>query len=280
MAAISKTFKLDQKTIDELQGILDTTGLTWDGTFALLASQYQAQTAAASVGRATEMQEFTTLLSKVSEAYASALAINADTDARIRAEYDARITSYETTLASLKDELTAAEASVKVAQDQARDAERDAKVAQAETAASTKRAEDAESKVEALQSALNDKAALNEGLAAQLTASQEHAAELTEQVKAADATAESKLETLRDAHKQEIQQMKDRLTELQRDHAQEIERLKGRFEERTEIAAGKAQNELAAAVLKAKQEADAKLDAFRDEIAKLKDKLRKQQGQA
>lgn len=277
MAAISKTFKLDQKTIDELQGILDTTGLTWDGTFALLASQYQAQTAASSVGRATEMQEFTTLLSKVSEAYASALAINADTDARIRAEYDARITSYETTLAALKNELTDAEASVKAAQDRARDAERDATVAKAEAAASTKRAEDAESKVDALQSALNDKAALNEGLATQLTTSQKHAAELAEQVKASDAKAEAKLGDLRKAHQQEIQQMKDQLTELQRDHAQEIERLKGRFEERAEIAAGKAQNELAAAVLKAKQDADAKMDAFRDEIAKLKDKLRKQQ---
>ena len=259
MAAISKTFKLDQKTIDELQGILDATGLTWDGTFALLASQYQAQTAASSVGRATEMQEFTTLLSKVSEAYASALAINADTDARIRAEYDARITSYETTLAALKDELAAAEVSVKAAQDQARDAERDAKVAKAEAAASTKRAEDAESKTDALQSALNDKAALNEGLATQLTASQKHAAELAEQVKASDARAEAKLEALRKAH------------------TQEIERLKGRFEERAEIAAGKAQNNLAAAVLKAKQDADAKMDAFRDESAKLKDKLRKQQ---
>ena len=259
MAAISKTFKLDQKTIDELQGILDATGLTWDGTFALLASQYQAQTAASSVGRAKEMQEFTTLLSKVSEAYASALAINADTDARIRAEYDARITSYETTLAALKDELAAAEVSVKAAQDQARDAERDAKVAKAEAAASTKRAEDAESKTDALQSALNDKAALNEGLATQLTASQKHAVELAEQVKAADARAEAKLEALRKAH------------------TQEIERLKGRFEERAEIAAGKAQNNLAAAVLKAKQDADAKMDAFRDEIAKLKDKLRKQQ---
>lgn len=280
MAAISKTFKLDQKTIDELQGILDTTGLTWDGTFALLASQYQAQTAASSVGRATEMQEFTTLLSKVSEAYASALAINADTDARIRAEYDARITSYETTLASLKDELTDAKASVKAAQDQVRDAERDTKVAQAEAAASTKRAEDAESKVGALQSALNDKAALNEGLATQLTTSQKHAAELAEQVKAADAKTEAKLEALRKAHAQEVAQMEARFKNLQKDHAQEIERLKGRFEERTEIAAGKAQNELAAAVLKAKQEADAKLDAFRDEIAKLKDKLRKQQGQA
>ena len=277
MAAISKTFKLDQKTIDELQGILDTTGLTWDGTFALLASQYQAQTAASSVGRATEMQEFTTLLSKVSEAYASALAINADTDARIRAEYDARITSYETTLAALKNELTDAEASVKAAQDRARDAERDATVAKAEAAASTKRAEDAESKVDALQSALNDKAALNEGLATQLTTSQKHAAELAEQVKASDAKAEAKLGDLRKAHQQEIQQMKDQLTELQRDHAQEIERLKGRFEERAEIAAGKAQNNLAAAVLKAKQDADAKMDAFRDEIAKLKDKLRKQQ---
>ena len=150
---VSKTFKLDQDTIDQLQTIIDATGLTWDGAFSMLASQYTAQQAAQATGRQTEMQDFTTLLSKISEAYASALAINANTDERIRTEYSHRLAASEEAVASLKEKLAAAK-------DKADNAADELKAAKAEAETLTTKADEAAEQAAKANDALSDKETL------------------------------------------------------------------------------------------------------------------------
>ena len=143
-ASVSKTFKLDPETVESLQQIMQTSGLSWDGVFSMLANLYAAQEAAKSVGRETELQDFVTILNKAQEAYTSALAINANTDERIRAEYERRLRTAEEATASLKDKALAAEEKAKAMEQERNDVQEKLKAATKEAEQAAKRAEKAE----------------------------------------------------------------------------------------------------------------------------------------
>lgn len=268
---VAKTFKLEQETIDKLQGVIDATGLTWDGTFALLASQYTAQQAAQATGRQTEMQDFTTLLSKISEAYASALAINANTDERIRTEYAHRLATSEEAVASLNEKLSAAK-------DEATAAADELKTVKAEAEALTAKADEAAEQAAKANDALSDKETLISMLKAENANLKTANEQLSKQAKLGE-EAETQRKRA-DAAEAETQKIKAQLAEAQAaikaakaDAKTAADELKGRYEERLEIAKAKAQNEKDAAVIAAKAEAAAEMDALRARLAEISNSL-------
>lgn len=256
MATVAKTFKLDQETIEKLQGVIDATGLTWDGAFAMLASQYTAQQAAQATGRETEMQDFTMLLSKISEAYSTALAINANTDERIRAEYSHRLTASEEAVASLKEKLSAANDKANVAADEL-------KVAKAEAESMAAKADEAAEQAAKANDALNDKETLITMLKAESANLKQQIEQLSKQAKLGD-EAEAQRKRA-EAAEDEVQKLKEQLAEANGKNNE----IKGRYDEKLEIAAAKAENEKNAAVLAAKAEAAKEMDALRARLAEI-----------
>ena len=256
MATVAKTFKLDQATIEKLQGVIDATGLTWDGAFAMLASQYTAQQAAQATGRETEMQDFAMLLSKISEAYSTALAINANTDERIRAEYSHRLTASEEAVASLKEKLSAANDKANVAADEL-------KVAKAEAESMAAKADEAAEQAAKANDALNDKETLITMLKAESANLKQQIEQLSKQAKLGD-EAEAQRKRA-EAAEDEVQKLKEQLAEANGKNNE----IKGRYDEKLEIAAAKAENEKNAAVLAAKAEAAKEMDALRARLAEI-----------
>lgn len=157
--AVAKTFKIDEDVLQKLEGICKDSGLTWSGMFAELAAQYRAQEAASSVGRATELETFSTMLTKVKEAYAGALVIAAQTEERIRNEFAARFTTQETAIAALTGKLEDARTDAAAAAAQAKEATERAAAAEKEAATATSRADVADQRILELSEALADRKA-------------------------------------------------------------------------------------------------------------------------
>lgn len=268
---VAKTFKLEQETIDKLQGVIDATGLTWDGTFSMLASQYTAQQAAQATGRQTEMQDFTTLLSKISEAYASALAINANTDERIRTEYAHRIATSEEAVTGLKEKLAEAKAEASAAVDEL-------KVAKTEIEALTAKTNEANDQAAKANDALGDKETLISMLKDENNNLKKQIEELSKQAKAgAEADAQRKRADAAEADvqklKNDIEAARAEVRTAQTEAKAKADELKGRYEERLEIAADKAKNDRDAAVIAAKTAAAKEMDTLRDKIAELRTEM-------
>lgn len=157
--AVAKTFKIDEDVLQKLEGICKDSGLTWSGMFAELAAQYKAQEAASSVGRATELETFSTMLTKVKEAYAGSLVIAAQTEERIRNEFMQRMTTQEAAIAALKEKLEDAKTGAATAAAEAREASERATAAEREAATATSRADVADQRIKELSETLADRKA-------------------------------------------------------------------------------------------------------------------------
>ena len=277
MAASGKTYKLEQETQDKLQSICEETGLTWDATFRTLADLYAQQKAAEALpGRKTEITEVQSLLKRLSEAFTHSWEINADTDERIRMEYSQRMATQEEAINSLNEKTAAAEAAAKMAKD-------DLGVANKELESLRKQNVDLQTELDRTQSAateaakasaeaLADKVKLNEYMQQQMAGMKEKVdsvAELESQISAMKeelSTAADKRKSLSDdleRANREIEDLKAKLDE-QKDKMTE---LKGRYDERMDLAAQKAANDLRDAVLKEREASAAKLDALREKYA-------------
>lgn len=276
MAAGGKTYKLEQATQEKLQAISDEMGLTWDGTFSALADLYAQQKAIDALpGRKTEINEVQSLLNRLSEAFTHSWQVNADTDERIRMEYAQRMATQEEAIAALKEKAETAEATAKALNEQTAAAEAELKEYRSQNIMLQndlqKIKADAIASAEANAKALADKEKLNQYITDQLNNMKEKVA-AADEMKAKIAKMQEELSKLQGElnttteklhHAQrEVKDQKDRQTEL-----------KGRYEERMELAQQKAANDLRDAVLKAKEEAAAKLDELREkhtaELARL-----------
>lgn len=263
-ANVSKTFKLDPETVESLQQIMQKSGLSWDGVFAMLANLYTAQEAAKSVGRETELQDFVAILNKAQEAYTSALAINANTDERIRAEYERRLRTAEEATASLKDKALAAEEKAKAMEQERNDVQEKLKAATKEAEQATNRAEKAEKAVEdktAFIGMLHEKLSRLEEQVKELSALAEAGKDADEQRRRAD-TAEAKAKDLQ-----------EQLAKAEEQHkAQMLEEL-GRNKERLDVEKQRLENDKNLAVIQAKNEAMEQEQQLRDRIANCKNRL-------
>lgn len=171
--AVAKTFKIDEDVLQKLEGICKDSGLTWSGMFAELAAQYRAQEAASSVGRATELETFSTMLTKVKEAYAGSLVIAAQTEERIRNEFAARFTTQETAIAALKEKLEDARTDAAAAAAQAKEATERATAAEKDAATATSRADVADQRILELSEALAERKTRIKELEGRLTVADE-----------------------------------------------------------------------------------------------------------
>ena len=277
MAASGKTYKLEQETQDKLQRICEETGLTWDATFRTLADLYAQQKAAEALpGRKTEITEVQSLLKRLSEAFTHSWEINADTDERIKMEYSQRMTTQEEAIKSLNEKTAAAEAAANVAKNDLSAANKELESLQKQNIGlqteldKTKSAAAAAAKASA--EALADKDKLNEYMQQQMAGMKEKVdsvAELESQIsamkgelsKAAD--KEKSLSDDLDRANREIADLRAKLVE-QKDKMTE---LKGRYDERMELAAQKAANDLRDAVLKEREASAEKLDTLREKYA-------------
>lgn len=159
MAAVAKTFKIDEEVLQRLEAICKESGLTWSGTIAQLVAQYKAQEAAVAVGRVTEMESFTTMTTKLQEAYAGSLELAAQTEDRLRNEFAARFTTQETAIAALTGKLEDARTDAAAAAAQAKEATERAAAAEKEAATATSRADVADQRILELSEALADRKA-------------------------------------------------------------------------------------------------------------------------
>lgn len=157
MAAVAKTFKIDEDVLQRLEAICKESGLTWSGTIAQLVAQYKAQEAAASVGRVTEMETYTTMVTKLQEAYAGSLEFAAQTEDRLRNEFAGRFTTQETAIAALKGKLEDARTDAAAAAAQAKEATERAAAAEKEATTATSRADVADQRIKELSEALAER---------------------------------------------------------------------------------------------------------------------------
>lgn len=107
----AKTFKLNDETVATLEQISKELGLSWDGTFSTLSNLYvQQQAVSVTPERKGEVEHFQTLLNQLGEAFANALTVNANTDERIRQEYQRRLLDMENKVSAAEEEASAAKA--------------------------------------------------------------------------------------------------------------------------------------------------------------------------
>lgn len=198
MAAVAKTFKIDEEVLQRLEAICKESGLTWSGTIAQLVAQYKAQEAAVAVGRVTEMETFTTMTTKLQEAYAGSLELAAQTEDRLRNEFAGRFTTQETAIAALKGKLEDARTDAAAAAAQAKEATERAAAAEKEAATATSRADVADQRIRELSETLADRKA--------------RIKELEERLKAAD-------DTIKAAAKEREKALSRQKAELDKVHA-------------------------------------------------------------
>jgi DNA repair exonuclease SbcCD ATPase subunit len=270
MAANGKTYKLEQETQDKLQAITDEMGLTWDATFSMLADLYAQQKATEALpGRKTEITEVQSLLNRLSGAFTHAWEINADTDERIKMEYSQRMATQEEAIAALKTKAEDADAEAKQARDKLAAASKNLAAAKKQVSDlqsmldKTKAAADAAA--EASAKAIADKDKLNDYMQQQLSS-------LTNKAAASD-ELEKKVTSLQEELATNSDKIKQLTSDLSRANEtinalkEKMTELKGRYDERMDVAAQKASNELHEAVLKEREAAAAKLDELREKYA-------------
>ena len=269
MATVAKTFKLDQATIDKLTAVMEGSGLSWDGTFAMLASQHEAEEAARATGRETEMADFMSIVGSLTDAYASALTINANTESRVRAEFEKRIASNEAAVSALQEKLSAAIADARDAQSALKDAQaiseqerKRADKAEAEAGQAREAAEKAEQQVAYL---LNDNTELK-AQAESLKADAERGQAAEQEKARADALAAA-LEEEKKRSAELEKAMKDEL-------AKKLAEEQSRNEEHMKLVLARAEVEKNAAVLQARQEAAKEADALREHLTELLEKAK------
>ncbi len=283
--ATAKTFKLEQATIDKLQDIASSLGMTWDETFSALSALYEQNQQASHQGRTAEMKQFQALLQQLADSYTAALAYNATAEDRIRQEYAARIMTSEQAVESLKERAQKAEqekdkADVHVIEMDGKvsDLTKELKGVSSEYMEYQRRAEQ---KAKEDASSITETKRNNEVLQRQVTNLAEQVDSMKEKVASVDAV-NAELAKVRDearqsavsldAARKEIETLKKELADAKAAAQAREQELKGRYDERAENAKQAAENDKQKAVLAEREQAAARAQERIDKMQEQVDK--------
>ena len=155
-----KSYRLSEDTIKKLDAVLETMktedkGVNWDSCFAALMDSYESQAAAIEAERPQEEKDFRALLSRIGDAYKSALTAIAAADDRAAADYAKRLNTAETAVSTLKEKATAAQETAKRCQDEVQTLTAEVERLEKELAATNRRADAAEASLNEVRDAKN-----------------------------------------------------------------------------------------------------------------------------
>jgi len=258
--------RADDATIAQLDKIAEESGLKKAEILPVLLSSYAtAQAKSILPGRATEIENVTSLLDQIKTAYLASLELNANAEARIRAEFAARIENNEQAISSLKEKADCSTSEAKEAKAMLADVskkleEETTRADETETTLGKFHREAAEEKdrmlkfnasLQAQVDTLKEKA---DAAASELEAAaalETENAKMKDELRAAIARAE-KAET-------EAAEFAKKLTEATEKAKTDATELKGRYDEKFDNLREKLENEKEAAVLGERRVGEAQL---------------------
>lgn len=266
--AADKVFSVraDEATIAQLEKLADESGMKKTELLPALLSAYATEQAKGALpGRASEIENVESLLAQIKTAYLASLELNANAEARIRTEYEARIASNEQAVESLKEK--------------AERATMEAKEAKAALADCTKERDDANARANTAEAALEklhgDTAEekdrmlkFNASLQAQVDTLKEKAeataAELAAAAELEKESAKTKAQlkdALARAEKAEAEaaDLRGKLTDAQTKAKDDLTELRGRYDEKMDNLRGKMANEKDAAVIEERKKVTAEM---------------------
>lgn len=110
--------RADEATIEKMNQIAEDSGMKKAEILPVLISAWEANAIREALpGRSTEIDNVHNLLAQIERAYTSSLELNINAENRIRTEYEARISSGEQAVASLKEAEAKAKAEAATAKD-------------------------------------------------------------------------------------------------------------------------------------------------------------------
>ena len=155
-----KSYRLSEDTIKKLDAVLETMktedkGVNWDSCFAALMDSYESQAAAIEAERPQEEKDFRALLSRIGDAYKSALTAIAAADDRAAADYAKRLNTAETAVSTLKEKATAAQETAKRYQEEVQTLTAEVERLEKELAATNRRADATEASLAEIRESKN-----------------------------------------------------------------------------------------------------------------------------
>lgn len=155
-----KSYRLTEDTIKKLDSVLEVMKaedktVNWDSCFSALMQSYESQAAAIEAERPQEEKDFRALLSRIGDAYKSALTAIAAADDRAAQDYAKRLNSAETAVSALKEKATTATETAKRYEAEVQTLTQEVERLEKELEATNKRADAAEASLNEVRSAKN-----------------------------------------------------------------------------------------------------------------------------
>ena len=223
MADIRQTnFRIDQETADKFRKFCEENNMSQAIGFDYLMQLLSIDAAAeASPGQRTAIEDFKKLIKGVTNAYVASVTLCGETEARIKAQFQALIDSKEMTIADLQSKAATLEESKKQAEKQAEAAAKAAGQAIKDAEAAKKQSDTSERLCDAKDETI---AELREKLIGYEDLKQAHT-ELQEKSADLDRQVSDLQRQLRDQQKDHEYELKSAIMEKEREYIEKISRL-------------------------------------------------------